>query len=335
MAEQTPHSLEACTFSGSLMQIVYDRDTRRLLTISPVAAECIKPQNLQNAATETESAMDAELIGKPIDELIQVDDNRQGIIAPTEITDNEGNNSKWVFSCMHQSTIDGQDIEIRFIEDPSVLKSFYNSASRNPVAVDQIKKVSTSVPDFVLDGNFKVSEVTAVKLGRDNRVKGVFPYNSFLGLALEDLWRSNLLSYIHEEDHITLLQTLAESFTKGSGNAIVRFIPHQFSVPIWVQLQSIKETNSEDSNLICAILQLKDGTQTEGYFSNAFSLISSKSAQVLAATQQFSFQNSIPSFNSFMSRPVIDKLKDAEDPKMYIIFDFSLRSEDITAEPEN
>lgn len=320
MSEQVPHTLETCIFSGSFLQLVNDEVSRKILTVSPDVENLVQKQSQpDNCKSEQSTESNQDLVGNFVHDIITVDDSREGVILPTEISRNQNNDSKWVFSCMHKSTINGQPVEIRFIEDPSGLKSFYNSSSRSPLPIDQIKKVSTSIPDFVLDNKFELGEISSIRLGRNNRITSIFPYNDFLGIPLIELFRANLLSLIHEEDHVTLLQSLSESVTKGSAHAVVRFLPTNSSNPIWVQVQSTREADINEPTIICVILQLKDTTQSTGYFSSAFSMISSKSAQVLAASQHFTFGSPVRTFNNFMNRPVLDKLDSQEEPKMYLI----------------
>ena len=310
MSEQTPHTLETCIFSGSRLQIVYDRDTRIVQSITSSVKELIQSRNSNDGEnTVNLDQNQAEIVGKSVDDIINVDESRQGIIVPTEISGYLDSNSKWVFSCLHSSSLDGVELCVRFLEDPNALKQFYNSASRSPVQIEQIKKVSAEIPDFVVDSKVDIGEVMSVRLGRDNKVIGVFPYSEFLGIPIQQLFRANFLQFIHEDDHITLLQSLAESFAKGTGNAIVRFVPHQLAAPVWIQMQSSKEHGTDEPSLICAILELKDQTAVTSYFGKAFSLISSKSASFLAASHQFSLGSAM---RTFMSRPVIEKLESQE-----------------------
>lgn len=181
-------------------------------------------------------------------------------IQPTEVTSPlDKDHSKWLYICMHKS-IDratNKEIDIWYLEDLRPLKQRYSSLIRDPISLEDLKKVSPAVPEFIIDGVQKLGDSLALRLDFEGRVTQMYPLTAFLGVNREVIVAQSILRYIHVQDQVVLNQALAECYKVGRCNFLVRWSPSHQGLDAkfdWVQVKATKDKNS----IICCIQQLEE-----------------------------------------------------------------------------
>jgi hypothetical protein len=220
-------SQQACHFVSSGLQISIEN--KNILSIS---ADLLSRLNI---------SLDG-WIGKDIDCLIGSITDRPGIIEPCEILlDRDLGSKEFKDWFVYRQNIDSHTI--LYLHDASEAKQIYCLSLRSPVPISAIRKMPSSIPDYILDSQYILKDSICLNLDPLGVIQSVFPFHPCLGVTMDSIIGLPITAFIHPEDHVLLMQCWSECIkSKVQGNIIVRWNPCEvLDIPSqlkWIQVQS-------------------------------------------------------------------------------------------------
>jgi hypothetical protein len=292
MEDQKPHTVENCIFAKSDWQVFADPKTGEILYLSPLSTKLLLlSQKPAPVLTEQEKENHLETVivgdqlkaaaspavnlkGRQILDFITpsfAKNHQEGVIIPVELNNSENPDySKWIFACTHSSTDPhGKGVVMWSFEDVDGLKTQLKETLKHPLKIENIKKVSVAIPDFILDQKTKLGQSLCLRLNPKGIVTQMYPFESFLGVVRHKIIGQNLLGLIQSEDQLVMTQVLSESFKVGRCNVLIRWGNYQNWVQIKVSCE--KTTNS----FVLVFQEVQDINQQQSYADQAWGMFSS------------------------------------------------------------
>jgi hypothetical protein len=255
MAEE-PHSAEDCIFAKSKWQIFTDAKTGDILYCSPAATLL-----LASSFTKPEEALH-NFVGKKLLSFLAPGyskDIEEGVIIPAELCNPQNNDySKWIYACSHFSInpTTQQTLVVWSLEDIENLKNAYKQNLQTPMKIEDIKKISIAVPEYIIDAKTVLGSSLCLLVSERGEVSRMYPLESFMGIVRHNIVGRNVISLIKEDDHLLFTQIMAECQKHGACNGIVRW--SSANQDRWTQLKSVLKPNESKKDVLIIFHELLD-----------------------------------------------------------------------------